>query len=91
MLAAVDLSTVRTEYEQKIAEAPSEEDAQQLAIEGQARMVEAVESADGITIEEYNEIGTAAQADPELAQRLTMLIEEKMQTVPNAPAEPADG
>lgn len=91
VLAAVDLSTVRSEYEVKIAEAASEEDAQEIAVEGQAKMVEAVESADGITIAEYNEIGAAAQSDPDLAQRLTMLIEEQMDTAPNAPTDPAGG
>jgi hypothetical protein len=90
VLAAVDLSEVRSEYQQKIAQASTEDEKQQLAVEGQAKMAEAVEQADGITIEEYTEIGTAAQSDPELAQRLTMLIEEKMGTT-NAPAEQADG
>jgi len=90
VLAAVDLSEVRSDYQQKIAQAATEDEKQQLAVEGQAKMAEAVEKADGITIQEYTEIGTAAQADPELAQRLTMLIEEKMGTT-NAPAEQADG
>jgi hypothetical protein len=90
VLAAVDLSEVRSEYQQKIAQAPTEDEKQQLAVEGQAKMAQAVEQADGITIEEYTEIGTAAQSDPELAQRLTMLIEEKMGNT-DAPAEQADG
>ena len=78
VLAVAGLTEVRAEYERKIASAGTSEEKQQLVREAQSKMAETVEQSPGITVQEYSEIGAAAQADPEFAQRLTMLIEEKM-------------
>lgn len=91
VLAAADMSAVRAEFQEKIQSAQSEEDVQRLAAEGRQKMIEAVEGAEGISLEEYNAIGAAAQEDPELARRITMLIEEQVGSDGNGPAEPSDG
>ena len=41
-------------------------------------MVAAIENADDITLEEYSEIGNAAQEDPALAKRLTAMFRAEL-------------
>jgi hypothetical protein len=39
--------------------------------------VEVITRADGITVDEYQQIGRAAQADPDLAARINEIYQEK--------------
>lgn len=68
--AFLEVSEVTQEYQPQIAAAGSVEAQQKLQQEAGQKMVDAVNSTDGITVEEYNMIIQAAQADPELAQRI---------------------
>jgi hypothetical protein len=49
-------------------------------------MVEAVNEADGITVDEYNSIIQAAQTDPELARRINGHLAEAAGEQAPAPA-----
>ena len=75
--AALDVRDIRMDYEGRIAEAADETAAEELATEAREEMLQAVENTDNITVEEYMAVGTAAQTDQELAQRLTMLFQEQ--------------
>lgn len=76
--AALRVADVRDQYTAELAEIEDEEAQQALIAEGNAEMLAAVEDADGITVEEYITIGEAAAADPELGQRIAMMVEAGM-------------
>lgn len=56
---------------------PSEQEA--IRQQANAEMVEAVESAEGITVEEYTAILAGAQTDPDLAQRINSIVQNTVQ------------
>ena len=72
-VAFLEVSKVTQEYQPQISAAAPEEQ-QRLQQEAGKKMMDAVEGADGITVEEYNTIIQSAQADPELAQRINTHI-----------------
>lgn len=77
--AAVQIQQIREEYTAEIQQAESEEQRQQLAEEANTEMVGAVESAPGISVEEYNEIIEASAEDQELSQRINEHMESAAQ------------
>ena len=74
-MAALDVQQIRQEYTAQIQQAESEAERQQLAEEANQEMVEAVETAPGITIEEYNEIIQASNGNPELSDRINQYMQ----------------
>lgn len=72
-VAFLEVSKVTQEYQPQISAATPEEQ-QRLQQEVGAKMMDAVEESNGITVEEYNTIIQSAQADPELAQRINSHI-----------------
>ncbi|QIB65683.1 DUF4168 domain-containing protein [Kineobactrum salinum] len=70
--AATKITELRDQFQQKMAEADSPEQAQSLQEEASTEMIGAVESF-GMTVEEYNQIAYALQSDPELRERLEKL------------------
>lgn len=77
-VAAVQIQQIGEAAQQQLqaAEAPDQE--QQVQMQAQQQMLQAVE-AEGLTVEQYNEIATAAQADPELAQQIEQHFAEAAQ------------
>lgn len=73
-VAFVEVSKVQQEYAQKLQATDAKEEQQKLQEEAGGKMMEAVEQADGISVDEYNEVITAAQTDPDLAQRISGLL-----------------
>ena len=69
-VAFLEVTKVTQDYQPQIAAAGTPEDQQRLQEEAGEKMVEAVNEADGITVDEYNMIIQAAQTDPDLAQRI---------------------
>ncbi|MFP4518505.1 MAG: DUF4168 domain-containing protein [Oceanicaulis sp.] len=67
--AAMGIQAVIAAYQPQMQAAESPEDAAALQQQAQDELVEAVEDA-GLTPEVYQSIGAAAQADPEVAERL---------------------
>lgn len=93
-VAFLEVSKVTQEYQPKIAAAGTPEDQQKLQQEAGEKMVEVVNSSEGINVEEYNMIIQAAQTDPELAQRINGHITQaagggaaQPQPAPEAPAQ----
>jgi hypothetical protein len=72
--AALQVREIRTRWQPRIQEAESAEKAQEFQKQGTAEMVRAIE-ARGLTMETFNAIATAARNNPELASRLTKLME----------------
>lgn len=76
VLAMQDVSEIGQEKEPEIANAESEEEAQEIWQNAQEEMASAVEER-GLTVEKYNEITQAAQTDPELASKLNSMVESQ--------------
>lgn len=75
-IAFVEVSKVTQSYQPQFESAATPEDRERIQQEAGQQMVQAVDSAEGISVDEYNQIIQAAQADPELAQRLNGHISE---------------
>lgn len=63
---------IRDDFQQQMPNAESPEEAQTLQQEAQQEMVSAVEDA-GLTVEEYNQIASQMQSNPELRERMESL------------------
>ena len=78
--AALDVQGVTESFAPRAEAVESDADRQALAEEANTAIRGAIEETPGITIEEYVAIGQAAQQNPELAQRITMMAQEKAST-----------
>lgn len=87
-VAFLEVTRVTQEYQPQIAAAGTPEDQQRLQQEAGAKMVEAVNEAEGITVDEYNMIIQAAQTSPELAQRVNGHITQAAAADGGQPAQP---
>lgn len=74
--AALEVTEIQQSYQTPLEEAVTPEEQQTLIERANGEMAEAIESTPGITLDEYIEIGEAAQSDPELNTRLTALVSE---------------
>jgi hypothetical protein len=83
-VAFLEVTKVTQTYKPQIEAAGTPEDQQRLQQEAGERMVEAVNDANGITLDEYNQIIQAAQTDPELAQRINSHISDAAKDQPAA-------
>lgn len=63
------IAKLTEEWQPKVQEAGSPQEAQQLQQAAQAEMVKAIEK-EGLTVDRYNQIYAQAQADPALAERI---------------------
>ena len=76
-VAFLEVTKVTESYKPQIeAASGNAEDQQRLQQEAGEKMVEAVNSAEGISVDEYNTIIQAAQTDPDLAQKINGHITE---------------
>lgn len=80
-VAYLQVDKVRQEYSAKIEATPDQAAKEKLKNEASQQMVQAVEASQGISVEEYTSILTAAQNDPALAKK----VQEKIQS--SAPAQ----
>lgn len=75
-VAFLEVNKINQTYQPQIQAAGSPEDEQRIRQQAGADMIQAVDSSQGISVEEYNMIIQAAQVDPELAQRINGHITE---------------
>jgi hypothetical protein len=80
--AAIEVQTLMESYTPRVQEAATEAEQQALAEEANTEIRDAISESEGITLEEYVEIGEAAQADPALAQRITAMAQERVEEQP---------
>ncbi|MGF1623564.1 MAG: DUF4168 domain-containing protein [Alphaproteobacteria bacterium] len=72
--AAAEIEVLVQEWQPRVQDAETPEDAAELGQQAQAEMVQAVES-EGLTVEQYNQITQLAQADPDLQARIMTYIQ----------------
>ncbi|EJT04826.1 DUF4168 domain-containing protein [Rhizobium sp. CCGE 510] len=77
-VAYLQVDKVRQQYSEKIGATKDEAGKQKLQEEAKKQMVDTVEASNGISVEEYSSILTAAQSDPALAKKVL----EKIGTPP---------
>jgi Domain of unknown function (DUF4168) len=70
VVAALAVDELIREWNPRIQAAENDAQAAQLREEANAALLETIANTDGITIEQYQEIGQAAQGDPQLAARI---------------------
>jgi hypothetical protein len=74
--AVLAVNAVVEEWRPQIQGAPDEADAQEMASKANEEMRAAVAGTEGITVEEYQAIAQAAQADPQLMARIDQALKE---------------
>ena len=77
VVAAIAVDEVIREWNPRIQAAQDDAQAAELREQANAELVEVITETDGITIEQYQEIGRAAQADPDLAARINEIYQEQ--------------
>ncbi len=78
-MAALEVAQVREEFSAELADADSEERRQEIALEANETMIQAVEAQPGITVDEYNQIAQATERAPALSQRIAEYMAPHMQ------------
>lgn len=78
VVAALDVADLRQTYQARLEAAPTPEEQQAIVDEANNEILGVVESAEGITVEEYIEIGQIAAADPALNARIIDLMQDEM-------------
>lgn len=74
--ALTDVQEIGQEWTQRMQEAETQDEVGEMREEARDQMAAAIEDR-GLTVEEYNAIATAAQDDPELAQRIQQAAAEQ--------------
>ncbi|WP_459616567.1 DUF4168 domain-containing protein [Bordetella sp. 2513F-2] len=74
--ASQKVAVVADEYRPKVQAAPDDNARESLLKEADEKMVQAV-NADGMTVDEFNDISRAVQEDPELQQRLVAMMQQQ--------------
>jgi hypothetical protein len=73
--ATLKVRDIRSKWQSQMQSADNADKAKELQSQANVEMVNAVE-ANGLTVETYNAIATAARSNPELANRITQLLEQ---------------
>jgi len=74
---ALEVAAIRDDYASRLDATADADEQAALIAEGNAAMLEAVDAAPQITVEDYVAIGEAATADPDLGRHIVMLMEER--------------
>ena len=77
VVAAIAVDEVIREWNPRIQAAEDDAQVAQLREQAKAELVEVITRTDGITLEEYQQIGQAAQDDPDLADRINEIYQER--------------
>jgi predicted Co/Zn/Cd cation transporter (cation efflux family) len=74
--AVLAVNAIVEQWRPQIQGASSEADRQRMAEQANEEMRAAVEGTDGMTVEEYQAIAQAAQADPQLMARMDQVFKD---------------
>jgi Domain of unknown function (DUF4168) len=77
VIAALAVDKLIREWNPRIQAAEDNAEAAQLREQATGELAAAIARTDGITVEQYQEIGRAAQADPDLKARIDAIYQEK--------------
>lgn len=75
--AAKKIDGLIVAWNPKIAAAKSPEEKQKIITQAEGEAIKAIENTKGISVDEYRQIGEAAQKDPALAQRLDKMYQAR--------------
>ncbi|MGI9451434.1 MAG: DUF4168 domain-containing protein [Geminicoccaceae bacterium] len=75
--AALTVDSVMDKWQPKIIKARDSNETEMLHVRANAEIREAIESADGISFDEYQKIRNAIAADPDMLDRVTNLMWEQ--------------
>ncbi|WP_127142452.1 DUF4168 domain-containing protein [Pelagibacterium montanilacus] len=78
-VAFVEVNEIGMSFEQEAQAAQSDEELMNLQVQAQEEMAAAVESTDGISVDDYNMILTAAQSDPEFGAQIQAEVDALLQ------------
>lgn len=79
--AYVKVAKIEESYKPRIDRARSDEEKKRLEQEAMREMAKAIEDQEGVSVEEYNEIMTAAQTDDQLRQQLAAKVDEAQREI----------
>jgi hypothetical protein len=74
--AVIAVNAIVERWRPQIQAAPTDADKQQMAEKANQEMRAAVEGTNGLSVDEYQAIAQAAQADPQLMARLDKMFKE---------------
>ena len=75
-VAYLQVEQIGKKYATQFKSAETDTDRQQVVQQAQAEMVEAIQSTDGMTVEQYNAIAEQAKGDPALAKQISEQLSE---------------
>ncbi|MGH6945065.1 MAG: DUF4168 domain-containing protein [Geminicoccaceae bacterium] len=75
--AAMAVSQLIEQWNPRIQSAQNEEEANALRQQAQTELVDAINRTEGMSVEEYQQIGEAARADPQLAERINTIYKDR--------------
>lgn len=77
VVAAMAVDEKIREWNPRIQAAQDEQEATQLREQASSEVIETINETEGMSVDEYQQIGQAAQADPDLASRITAIYDQK--------------
>jgi hypothetical protein len=77
VVAAIAVDQKIREWNPRIQAAQTEQEAAELREQASNDVLKTIDGTEGMSVEEYQQIGQAAQADPELATRINEIYGEK--------------
>jgi Domain of unknown function (DUF4168) len=77
VVAALAVEELIRQWNPRIQGAENAEQAAQLREQASTELVDTINRTEGITVEEYQQIGQAAQGDPDLAARINEIYQEQ--------------
>jgi hypothetical protein len=77
VVAAIAVDQKVQEWSPRIEAAQNEQEAAELREQASDEVLETIDGTEGMSVDEYQQIGQAAQADPELATRINEIYSQK--------------
>lgn len=78
-VAYVQVNEIGMQYDQQMQAAQNDEELMELQMQAQMEMTDVVEATDGLSVDDYNMIFTAAQTNPELGGQVQTYIDAQLQ------------
>jgi hypothetical protein len=77
VVAAIAVEKKIQEWSPRVQAAQNEQEAAELREQASADVIETIDGTEGMSVDEYQQIGQAAQADPDLATRINEIYSQK--------------
>ncbi len=77
--AAIEVNALIEEWRPRIDAAESEQQAAEMREQANEELAQVIDQTEGMSLEDYQMIGQAAQADPELADRINDIYQARLE------------